>query len=72
MSCKTIFNPHISNLYPQNRLRVCCHGLCITVLLRGVLGYRDDAGLHVVNIITQMLMQCKSYGSINFVFVHNL
>ena len=34
-----------------------CHGLYVAVPLRCVLGNRDDAGLHIVDIVTQMLVK---------------
>ena len=52
-------------------LRTCCHGLNIAIPLCGVLGNRDDARLHVMHIVAQMLMQGKCYGSINFVCLHS-
>ena len=37
-----------------------------------MLGNGDDARLHVVYIVAQMLMQGKGDGSVNFVFLHSL
>ena len=51
---------------------MCCHCLGIAVPLGGVLGNCDDAGLHVMDIVSQMLMKSHGDGSVYFVFVHCL
>ena len=34
-----------------------------------MLGNRNDAWLHVVNVVSKMLVQCKGDGSENFVII---
>ncbi len=50
--------------------RVSCHAKRCQVPHRLVLGYGYLAGLYVMDIIAQVLVQGKGNGSINFVVLH--